>query len=376
MFAVWHSPVVRSHLVSQLLQIRCTSMTNVVQSLDDVDFTVLAATSVLTDLIENCPPAEGCKDAFDRMSKATIQMCMSTTGFGASAAQHIRRKQATIKVGSAKGNPPSLQRAASSTANIRQAMNATSLSYTQQNQVPQFDMNLTDLFSEAESKSQAFNRPSLGLQFRQPQMRAGQANMMPYSSGPRYGGMTSHQQQSVGGYQESNLTPLTQVSTPVLPDVTTQTSIRPQSATSNQAYQTPMQQSQRPSQSPTQTRQQTFRPPSVSAPDSTAFISSIPNDMLAGVETDTAMGDMNFATDFNFDDFNDAGVDFNVINGMLTGGASMFDGSRGGLEQWDDGNWNMPQFDGSGEDSGDNTGNGNGGSGGMDMFGGLFFGGS
>jgi hypothetical protein len=52
------------------------------QTLDDVDFTVLAATSVLDDLMEKCPPAEACRDAFQRMSKATVQMCMSTTGFG------------------------------------------------------------------------------------------------------------------------------------------------------------------------------------------------------------------------------------------------------------------------------------------------------
>lgn len=43
---------------------------------------MLAGTSVLTDLIDKCPPAEACRDAFDRMSKATIQMCKTTTGFG------------------------------------------------------------------------------------------------------------------------------------------------------------------------------------------------------------------------------------------------------------------------------------------------------
>lgn len=53
--------------------------------MDEVDFTILAATSVLGDLIDKCPPAEACRDAFDRMSKATVQMCMSTTGFSSSA---------------------------------------------------------------------------------------------------------------------------------------------------------------------------------------------------------------------------------------------------------------------------------------------------
>jgi hypothetical protein len=50
--------------------------------MDEVDFTILAATSVLTDLIENCPPAEACRDAFDRTAKATIKMANSNGGFG------------------------------------------------------------------------------------------------------------------------------------------------------------------------------------------------------------------------------------------------------------------------------------------------------
>ena len=57
-------------------------LTNPEQTLEDVDLTVLAATSVLSDLIDKCPPAEACRDAFERMSKATIKMCMNTTGFG------------------------------------------------------------------------------------------------------------------------------------------------------------------------------------------------------------------------------------------------------------------------------------------------------
>ena len=35
--------------------------------------------------MEKCPPAEACRDAFERMSKATIKMCLSTTGFGPNA---------------------------------------------------------------------------------------------------------------------------------------------------------------------------------------------------------------------------------------------------------------------------------------------------
>ncbi|KAI3331517.1 hypothetical protein HD806DRAFT_529302 [Xylariaceae sp. AK1471] len=65
LYAIWHSLVVRSRL-----------------TMDEVDFTILAATSVLTDLIDKCPPAEACRDAFDRTAKATIKMATSNGGFG------------------------------------------------------------------------------------------------------------------------------------------------------------------------------------------------------------------------------------------------------------------------------------------------------
>lgn len=52
-----------------------------------MDFTVLSATSVLEDLADKCPPAEACRDAFDRMSKATVKMCLTTTGFGSRTSQ-------------------------------------------------------------------------------------------------------------------------------------------------------------------------------------------------------------------------------------------------------------------------------------------------
>ncbi|CAN8102721.1 unnamed protein product [Discula destructiva] len=65
LYAIWHSPIVRSRL-----------------TMDEVDFTVLAATSVFTDLSEKCPPAEACRDAIDRTARATIRMAKSTGGFG------------------------------------------------------------------------------------------------------------------------------------------------------------------------------------------------------------------------------------------------------------------------------------------------------
>lgn len=71
LYAIWHSPIVRSRL-----------------TMDEVDFTILAATSVFSDLIEKCPPAEACRDAFDRTAKATIKMANAKGGFGQAALSH------------------------------------------------------------------------------------------------------------------------------------------------------------------------------------------------------------------------------------------------------------------------------------------------
>ncbi|KAK4238862.1 hypothetical protein C8A03DRAFT_33117 [Achaetomium macrosporum] len=65
LYAIWHSPIVRSRL-----------------TMDEVDFTVLAATSVFNDFIDKCPPAEACRDAFERTVKATLRMVNASGGFG------------------------------------------------------------------------------------------------------------------------------------------------------------------------------------------------------------------------------------------------------------------------------------------------------
>ncbi|KAK5133575.1 hypothetical protein LTR08_007614 [Meristemomyces frigidus] len=116
LYAIWHSPMVRSQL-----------------TLDDVDFTILIATSVLTDLIRKCPPAEACRDAFMRTAKATISMCISTTGFGDAStlgSQSLNTRQGLFEADSG-GRPM---------ARTRTPM-------------PQFDMNLKDLFSDEELAS-------------------------------------------------------------------------------------------------------------------------------------------------------------------------------------------------------------------------------
>ncbi|KAL8787005.1 MAG: hypothetical protein Q9213_002441 [Squamulea squamosa] len=68
LYVLWHSHTVRSRL-----------------TFDDVESTIFAATQVLGDLSEKCPPAEACRNALERMSRATAKMCISTTGFGSPA---------------------------------------------------------------------------------------------------------------------------------------------------------------------------------------------------------------------------------------------------------------------------------------------------
>lgn len=104
-----------------------------------MDFTVLAATSVLGDLMHKCPPAEACRDAFERMSKATVQMCLSTTGFGSQV--DISRIHATQFDHNRARQPMNQNRAGQG-----QARRATQTRSSRP--VPKFDMNLGDLFTD------------------------------------------------------------------------------------------------------------------------------------------------------------------------------------------------------------------------------------
>ncbi|KAI9847601.1 MAG: Fungal specific transcription factor [Sclerophora amabilis] len=147
LYAIWHSPLVRSRL-----------------TLDDVDFTVLAATSVLGDLMDKCPPAEACRDAFKRMSKATVQMCLSTTGFGSQASTSLSQSHAqphahrspqdhhssSTSDGGPGLNPSSNVYPSTSTrANTNSSSSAgVSTAEPSRRPAPRFDMNLRDLFPE------------------------------------------------------------------------------------------------------------------------------------------------------------------------------------------------------------------------------------
>ena len=110
--------------------------------MDEVDFTILAATSVLGDLIEKCPPAEACRDAFDRMSKATVQMCMSTTGFSSSAQGLSSRRD---KYESSSSNNDYFDSNKSSASFRRQSRGPST------RPKPTFDMGLNDLLGPVQT---------------------------------------------------------------------------------------------------------------------------------------------------------------------------------------------------------------------------------
>jgi hypothetical protein len=112
--------------------------------MDEVDFTILAATSVLGDLIEKCPPAEACRDAFNRMSKATVQMCMSTTGFSSSAQGLDSRREKPSE------SDTSYLDSQKSTSFRRQSRPNPS------RPMPTFDMGLHDILGPVQTSSQQF----------------------------------------------------------------------------------------------------------------------------------------------------------------------------------------------------------------------------
>ena len=119
--------------------------------MDEVDFTILAATSVLGDMIEKCPPAEACRDAFNRMSKATVQMCLSTTGFASSAqglSTRTSRKAAEESTATPEFYSASGNQFATSNTRGHKAMNRQPTDHQQQLSRPKtkFDMGLNDLF--------------------------------------------------------------------------------------------------------------------------------------------------------------------------------------------------------------------------------------
>lgn len=154
------------------------------QTMDEVDFTILAATSVLTDLIEKCPPAEACRDAFDRTAKATIKMATSNGGFGqvirprrpsrgnSDRVDYLTAREATANRQVPNAHSPVDQ----SGARIATMYESASCEpYTAHNtvarlpamqsstQVPPYRLNIANIKSEHEGYAMARPMPSTGL---------------------------------------------------------------------------------------------------------------------------------------------------------------------------------------------------------------------
>jgi hypothetical protein len=114
-----------------------------------------------------CPPAEACRDAFDRMSKATIQMCMSTTGFGTQALRAL--PQAPQYHAQPPSHSPSTTYTSVSNADAQSDTvmeeypsrdTGNFLAQQQRRPAPRFDMNLKDLFDDDQTDKRSFSRVS------------------------------------------------------------------------------------------------------------------------------------------------------------------------------------------------------------------------
>ena len=107
---------------------------------------------MLTDLIDKCPPAEACREAFDRMSKATIKMCMNSTGFGS-------------QVKFAKQHEDSLITQHRFEQQIPPQLNFTSVTSRPQ---PQFEDNWKELFPETSLAPNGRNSGSMAENWQTP----------------------------------------------------------------------------------------------------------------------------------------------------------------------------------------------------------------
>jgi hypothetical protein len=152
------------------------------QTLEDVDYTVLAASRVLRNLSDKCPPAEACRDAFERMSKATIKMCQSASGFASRAPMLVFPRTASLASArqsppqqkqpqpqqqqpppppSASYNPASPPEGTIPLYQTQQTLYQTPDSmgrFRPQRPRPQFDMNLRDLFPDESPESHNFRQ--------------------------------------------------------------------------------------------------------------------------------------------------------------------------------------------------------------------------
>jgi hypothetical protein len=298
---------------------------------------VLAATSVLGDLMEKCPPAEACRDAFERMSKATVQMCMSTPGFGFQVEPRSE----------AQSHPqPSRQSSMHNTHNQQHSMPQPMQIDSQPSQPtrsrlaprpiqkkrppPKFDMDLRELFPEdlepSTRPSYSFPQPLRGLHADQQRPPTSNAMGLPFL----------HQQQlSPASNISSQInTGLGMTSPPSLFSQQQQQQSQPQqrSQSSNQSPQIPVQQQQQ------FYMQNTYNPDFMSnllpGMDFLNNLSTTPNsgaDVDADFAFDTAGGlaDLGFGMGLDFQhDWSD-GQQYDLFDGFFFGNNTGSGGAGG-----------------------------------------------
>lgn len=147
--------------------------------------------------MEKCPPAEACRDAFERMSKATVQMCMSTTGFGFDVPSG--REGTTLDTPSR----PSFTRMTSGSTypdlSARQYQRPKQeIPVETRRPPPKFDMNLRDLFphdiNQDDLASQSVARQRQPQYMREPNQPIPMQPLRPsrqYSVPPQQGSLNS-----------------------------------------------------------------------------------------------------------------------------------------------------------------------------------------
>lgn len=95
--------------------------------------------------MHKCPPAEACRGAFERMSKATVQMCLSTTGFGSQVDMtRVHASHGGTSLYTGRSQQSMMQRRRASQDQTRPTTQNRSSRPS-----PKFDMNLADLFNDS-----------------------------------------------------------------------------------------------------------------------------------------------------------------------------------------------------------------------------------
>jgi len=291
------------------------------------------------------------------MAKATVQMCIVTTGFGPTATRAQRKD--LVASSNAALRTPGLVRAVSS-AITRQSVGQTNSAMSSR-----FDMNFSDLFSDMETKSQTISRPSYGLQ--------ASSHIQPHTLEPYQQLHLSTQYQPVPQpvadvYQQS-VHPIANAPDMLDHDTTTSARLHTSSPYVHRQH------------APEHFLQQDANASTYGTlPANLQAQFSSSSDVATGLSLPTDI----LSFDESFEAFNDPGFDFHNLNSMIGGGAGR------GAALWEDGGWSTGLTGGGDvgtgavgaevEDSGGmssgsahNSGN-PGGNGTIDMFDGLFFG--